>query len=458
MAAGNAFGALAPQYQMHVEDALTRKNIAQAMQQRFMQGQQQSFVPGGTGTPIAVKQGGLGTLAEALSGIISGQQIGQADAQIYGARSADQAAGQAELQAFMAEPDRNKAIAQALASSRPDIRAFALEQQKRRQDQVNQFAGVIKDRDATAAGNAIASQSLPTNFIPQPIPKPEILTQGDNTYALIPGANDTLDLKFAQKGVVVQNNAPAKISDAAIAENTAELKAKKDAYDLGREVVNSSQKAITALEEGAKAGGGEGLKQYLRQAVQAFNGKTEGLTETTQLSQALGDAILANARKLAPVTKADIGQLQDILGSVNTDPTALSKALAWNTAHGFKAMTDFNTFLDNQENLLKDIKNPDQADALRTIYAGQRVGRDMPKGLFGPQLFQLETAKHLGNLGYDMAKLQGLPPGFLDSPPKINMSGAFPATTKSTDPGVKPANLTPAEWDELQKLRQMYRK
>lgn len=438
-------------YQQEIEDAMRRKSIAQAMQQQFMQGQQQSFVPGGTGTPIAVKQGGLGSLAQALTGVVAQGQIGQADARIYGARQADAAEGQKQLAEFMANPDKNAAIAKALASNRADIRAFALEQQKRRQEQVHQFGQAVKDVDAQGAGRAISTGTLPTDYV---APKPgdiQFRTQGDSTVAIIPGVNNKTELKFAPKGVQV--NMPNKISDAALAENTAELKSKKEAYDLGRETVNSAQKAVTALEAGAKVGGGEGLKQYLRQAVQAVGGSAEGLTETTQLSQALGDAILANARKLAPVTKTDIGQLQDILGSVNTDPTALSRALAWQVAHGMKAMTDFNTFMDTQDKLINDVKNPDQADALKTIYAGQRTGRDMPKGLFGPQLFQLETAKHMKNIGYDMSKLQGLPPGFLDSEPKINMGGAFPSTTKPENKQDKPANLNDAEWAELQSLR-----
>jgi hypothetical protein len=438
-------GDMPPEYIAQLSENARRKAMAEAMLQQFTQGQQTQFVPGGTGTPIAVKQGGLGALAQALSGLNAGAQVQGYGAENEALRMQNDMERQKEYQSFVSNPDKSAAIATAMASRRPGVQKFGLEQQKREQDKAKDWASTVAPYDVTAAERAIRQGMPNTPFSLPTLADPSAMQVGPETALKIPKYNGITDYKIFPRPSTTSFDMrlPGQLNAGILAENTAELKAKKEGFDLAKDVFASAQKAVTALEAGAQAGGGESIKQGIKKALQFLGGDPAGLTETTQLSMALGDAILANARKLAPVTAADLTQLRDILGSVDTDPSALSRALAWNTAHSFKAMQDFNSFMDVQDTLPDSIKNAEHADALRSLYSGQRVGRDAPTGLIGPQLFQLETAKHLKNLGYDLSKLKGLPPGFANENPTIDMRGAFPATAEKTLTNKTPRALPP---------------
>jgi hypothetical protein len=425
-------GDMPPEYLAQLSENARRRAMAEAMLQQFTQGQQTQFVPGGTGVPIAVKQGGLGALAQALSGLTAGAQVQGYGAENEALRMQNDRERQQEYQNFVANPDKSAAIAAAMVSRRPGVQKFGIEQQKREQDRVKDFATAIGPVDAQGGGRAIASGIIPQNYTQPALPPITTGQAGPETYLINEGPNNKRDVRvFARPSTnTIDMRLPGQLNAGILAENTAELKAKKEAFDLAKETYSSGQKAITALENGAQAGGGEQLNQYIRQAVQFFGGDAKNLTDTAALKMALGDAILANARKLAPVTKADIGTLEQILGSINTDPSALSRALAWNSAHAFKAMHDFHGFMDVQERLPDSLKSPEHQDALRSLYAGQRIGREAPMQLYGPQLFQLEMAKQLKNIGYDTSKLAGAPPGFFGENPKIELGGAFPTSAK----------------------------
>ena len=142
-----AIGDMPPEYIAQITENMRRRAMADAMLQQFTQGQQTQFVPGGTGVPIAVKQGGVSALAQALSGLSAGQQSRGFAAENEALRLQNDAERQKEYQDFVTNPDKAAAIAKAMASRRPGVQAFALEQQKREQDRIKAFSQAISPTD-----------------------------------------------------------------------------------------------------------------------------------------------------------------------------------------------------------------------------------------------------------------------------------------------------------------------
>lgn len=363
--------------------------------------------------------------------------------------------------------DKNALLAQALSSANPMLRAAAEAARKNQQERVFKYADVAKDAAPGVAADTIRNNALPQKSLPAPKmpefgsvpgpngqPLPTVTNWGRGqipTASFGPGAAPSAT-------ATVQNSPDYK---AIIDTRAEELKTKKGSATAAKEILSSNMSAIQALEQGAKAGGLEGFKQGTRKALQGFGVDLPETASTEQLSMALGEQILANARKLAPVTGEDIKRLQEIKGSIGSDPQALTKMLAFTTAAAFKDTHDYNDYLSAQKGSISPMQTPQIQDQLRSLFAGQEIGYEAPSGLFGPQAFQLETARNLVNRGFDAKKLQGLPPEFLQDIAKnptmqINAMGGFPGVAPKTPPStVKPPTMSQADWDELQQLRKL---
>jgi hypothetical protein len=391
------FGSIGP---LGLDEVQRKKALSQALLQKFAGGQQQEFVPGGTGTPIAVKGSGLSALAQALTGFVANDS-----AQKFGAQEEG-------IKRQYAEQVRAQKMAEDLIKAR-DARTKAL------------ISGVSGDNPQFAADIAR------TNQIPDKVPPPPVGPIGkDAEFGTFQGPNGPIatvknyDLKgkvtgsFGPGSTNVSATAntilPNKIGEIPIDATNKDLIKWKEVFDDSRNVLANNQRAIQAIEAGAQAGGFQDIKQTVRKVIQALGGDPKGLSETEDLNQALGDAVLESIRKLAPVTNEDLKFVKDIKGSINTDPQALIKALSYTSAAAIKTMHNFNDYLSQQEQSLSVIKDPTQRDALRTLFAGQRIGREAPSNLPGNRLFQLETAQNLKNRQFDMSRLQGLPPEFLE--------------------------------------------
>jgi hypothetical protein len=164
----------------------------------------------------------------------------------------------------------------------------------------------------------------------------DIRGQGKATLGKV-GGDTNLDLKVDAKQ---QENA----DKAAFGLVEPGIKRWQEKATAAKEVIQANGLALDAIGRGAKSGGLEGVKQALRGIAQGFNINTDKYTETTELQMAVGNAILANARKLAPVTGEDIKRLEAILGSVNTDPTALEKMLTEYNGMASKTLQDANRY------------------------------------------------------------------------------------------------------------------
>ena len=106
-----------------------------------------------------------------------------------------------------------------------------------------------------------------------------------------------------------------------------------DSHDLAKGAadaligLNESRKAIAG---GVYAGAGADVKQQLAKGIQAlgFSVDPEKVTNTDYLQSQLGQGILSKAKTLgANPTDNDARIIRDIVGSINTDPQALTKLL-----------------------------------------------------------------------------------------------------------------------------------
>lgn len=351
--------------------------------------------------------------------------------------------------------DRNSIIAQTLASQNPMLRSAAANWQKQQGERANQYATAVKDSAPQLAADAIRNQEIPADKLPAPMEPQFGSVPGPN--GLIPTVTNTGrgGFKTGSFGPGAAPSATATVQNSPdykdlVESRSKELEKKKLSATAAKDILSANMAAVQALEEGGRLGGTEGIKQAVRKVAQGFGLENAATAPTEQLSMALGEQILAHARKLAPVTGEDIKRLEAIKGSISTDPQALVRMLSITTAAAFKDTHDFNDYLSEQKKSISPMQTPAIRDQLQTLFAGQEIGYEAPTGLFGPQLFQLDTARNLINKGFDAKKLSGLPPQFLkdlaENPNmSINATGAFPGIAPKKAPPLDPSKLSPEQ-------------
>lgn len=175
---------------------------------------------------------------------------------------------------------------------------------------------------------------------------------------------------------------------------------------------------------------------------------------------AAGGAILANAAKIRPASDTDMKILAKIVGDIETDPTALTRAIAHAQAMSLRELSDFNRYVGAQSENLTD-------PVMKSVFQNQHIGYELPGRLSGPMPFQMETLRALQNIGGDLSQFEGVDETgkpFKFSPNakfNINPTAAFPGVAdripEPTKPGTpqKPLRvdqLTPAQKEELRKL------
>jgi hypothetical protein len=398
---------LPPEYQQQIDELQQRRQLALAMAQRSMQ-----FQPAQSQGAMASRTPLLGAIAQAASGVLGQYGAGQAQSGIRDVQKRAQTAETAELQALQAgSPD--EFITKGQASRFPGIKALAKQLYETRQKNVEAGAKITGEAgDPAAALGMLRQGRLPDQYSPTPIPGPEFGT-GPNgqVYATTTNRRGEKDIKFPPVSAA-NINLPGNEGREAIDFHRKQLEARQGEASIAKETLTANSRAVDALEQGARAGGGESLKQALRKGLQAFGIATESTASTEQLQQAMGAELLNNARKLAPVTGTDIKVLEGLLGNINTDPTALTKAIAFNNAMALKTLKGYNSYVTEQNANLKN-------DYARDLFSGATKGYEMPQALYGPQAFQFETIRNLQNIGGDIS-------GFND-----------PATGKPFAPGSK---------------------
>lgn len=361
---------LPPEFAAELAKYQRQQQMAQMLQQQSMQqtGQPTQMVSG-----HAIKQSPLQGIAGALGMLASGKMNTEADAGIagVGAKVRDESTAETRNLTQQFQQDPQAGIAAALASKyNKDLGGTW---QKMYADRVNSVGGIMKDTDPAGAAAAVSGQNIPKGWQPPPLPAPAFNTSpnGEN-YVEVKNRKGESEIKFPPKAVNVTTKIEGKEGEKALDYLKDDLKTRQARAQAAVETLQANETARNAIASGAQMGGGEGLKQGVRKAAQAFGIEAPATAPTEQLQMALGQAVLAKARALAPVTQEDRTYLETLLGSVNTDPTALVKMLDIYDKYATKELTTYNAYVDTQS---KNMESP----YARDIFRGAGIGYEVPK-------------------------------------------------------------------------------
>ena len=432
-----------PEYQAQLQQIMRQRQMAQMLMQQNMAPQGTEVISG-----HAVRQSPMSQIARALAGLTSAYGVSKSDQ-----NAAEVARGMSQAQAeegkrlfgvFQQNPAQG--VAEAASSKFPQYQKLA----KEWQDALNlrlKGAGEAMSTGGDTQGAVATFQSgqIPTNYQGKQYPAPAI-SQVPGPNGPIPMVTTTdkfgvQDAKLGSGGVNVTTKIAGKEGEMALDDLKTEKKDRQARAQIAKESLQSNQTALEALNEGAKAGGGEGIKQAIRKAGQAIGFSAPETASTEQLQMGLGDAILRKARALAPVTGEDVKRLEAILGSVNTDPQALVKMLSIYNSLAVKELQTFNKWVDYQG---ANLETP----YARDLFKGAGIGYEIEPPP-GNQTQQLRAIGELGKRGGDITQfgINGQP--FEQGAQFDIRGGSQPAAPAQTQPN----NLSPAEEKRYQELK-----
>lgn len=428
--AGNAAlpftGMMPPEYQGNILAEQQKQALAQALMAQTL---------GYQGTPdskrrIVAKTPLSHALLNSAIGALAGKTSNEAGAKINAQQAAFQQAGNAEVNRILGLPEERQTAA-AMGSKFPQAQALAKALQERdkakaanMEARLGHYGTALSKRDPTAAASAIASGKMDPGYTPQPLPDPQI-TQVQTPQGLRPMVTNTNAMgekhgTLAGGGVNITNQIPG---DQKIGVNTLEagLKPREEAAAAAKNIYAATSRAVDALQRGAQAGGGQNIKQNVRMVLQAFGVNAPGTAETAELGMALGNAILTEAAKIKPISNTDIQTLEKIVGSIGSDPTALSRALAFSQAVSLDALGNYNRYVQEQGATMVD-------PVAKQRLAGSTIGFEVPKSLSGPTQHQLEVMRQMQMFGGDITKFNDPTgqPFRQDSKFDINPAGGYP--------------------------------
>ena len=343
----------------------------------------------------------IAPIIQAITGGLTARnaQQGMAGAQTANANEISQ--GQA---AFNADPDKKAAIAKMIASMNPGLQAFGREQQTREDERLKTVAEM---QAKISAPDAIATYLAgdPNMARGSQFPEPTVSSAPGPDGRSVPYLVNTMEGGRKQGTSIglpsnVSVAADAKLQQAEgedlIRANIKGLAEGKEKAQIAQASIANASRVIDGLEKGAKVGGGQGPLQTVREWGKTFFGldiPETGVTAETRA--ALGQAVLDNARKLAPVTAEDVRRLEKMLGSIDTDPAALPALMAWQTAKSLKVLQDYEA---QSGKLSADSKFGNQYVALGT-------GVGMPQVLRGPMQWKMQVLQELQREGGDPVPL-----------------------------------------------------
>lgn len=433
---------LPPEYQAEAQALMQRRALAQALAQRALTPQQTEMVGN-----RAVKRSPLSFLAQALTGYLGNKQASQAGQDLQGVFSRYGTDSRSELERLQGMPEP-EAIKAGQVSKFPSAQAMAKALLESRQKRAEKGATVLGEAGQTdralqtlntgevpAGGSANAFTQPRVDWIKSPEGQSVAQTTNYDKYG-----RPTIAL--GSQGTNVINQLPGKEVDTALDTLKADLKERQARAQAAKESLSSNRVVLEAINAGAASGGGERYKQAIRKAGQAFGFNAPETAPTEELQMGLGNAILAKARTLAPVTQEDIRGLEVTLGSINTDPGALQKMISVYNGIASKELQDFNRYVDFQT---KNLQNPNA----RSIFSGAGIGYEMQPPP-GNQSQGLAAIAELLSRGGDPTQF-AVGGEQLPSDVKINVKPRGPTQGDASQP--RPAGLNDAEWQELQELR-----
>ena len=405
------------EYQSQIDALKKRQMMAQLLQKQ------------GLNPAIAQSQGRMAArtsplsfLSSALSSYIGTQADAKADQGISGVKQKYATDAQGAVDTFLKTPEEEQ---DAFAAKTPfaPVREIAKTLAERKKQRVSDFITAVKDVDPAAAGGAALAGNVPRTPYSVPGLKPSETGNLPDGTAYVRDFNRKNEptTRLVGKGVNVVNQIPKAENRLGLDVLEAGLKPREEAAVAAKNVISSTNRAVDALARGAQAGGGEGIKQGLRKAMQAFGVTPPNTEQTNELQMALGSAILTEAAKIKPISNTDIETLRDIVGSINTDPNALVRALAFMQAESIRGLQNFGKYVEEQGSTLQD-------PLARQRLAGVTIGSELPGELFGPQSFQMGVLQALKQGGGDLSKFRiGGQPIPADAQFNISPGKGFPA-------------------------------
>lgn len=243
--------------------------------------------------------------------------------------------------------DVKGAIAQAMLGKFPDTRALGTRiqtredaRQKHSDDMLGTGAKLLAETNPQAALQFFQNGD-PKAIVPPPVVREPVFSkspQGDNVVTTMDMKTGRPVVQFAPKEPKVNVNTKVTTGDHTDVQldkvGIEMLQKKKDEAADAQNVISSAIRSNKLLNMGADAGGGASVRQSVRVFAQAFGVDIPVTGMTEELRMRLGENILAQARKLAPVTGNDVVLLQQLLGSIDTDPNALREVNSLMLAKG----------------------------------------------------------------------------------------------------------------------------
>lgn len=433
------------EYQQQIEQALRKKKLAEMLQERSMnyQGPQ----PMG---PVAVKQSMFSTLANALGGVGGAYMAGKAGDdvnKVRGQYAQDEAADVASLTG-MPELDAIKAGTNSKFSrSREIAKTMQTQAEKRRELK----AGVYKDGGQTTQ----ALQTLDGTPVsaPEPLKQPEVKWITDPNGKIIPQVTNydvrgqgKVNLGSQGSNTSITNTMPGKEGEISLERESADLKDMQAKARAAQSTLANAERLTKVLEEGASVGGQAGTKQAARKLFQAFGIQTDESGPTDSARSLLGKGLLENAKQLGiNPTDTDAKRIEQIVGTIDTDPASLPQLIAWMSGGAHKTLQDFGEFVN--------VKRKGQgAQKYPGLYDTLDIGIKQPESLFGPTELQVRILEALKQSGGDISKFQ-------DKTGPVAANSTFtlgkPGAIAPKDPVVDNSPLSP---DELKRYNDLKKK
>ena len=398
-------GQLPPEFQAQIQDLLRKRQMAMAMQQQAQQQQPQQYSPG----PYAhaVKTSPFEHLAKGVGAFLGSKKEEDATKGLADVQSQAQGKISSEIARIQAMPVK-EAIAAARAHPFPQVQAIgkALADQMWKSAELTSQAlskgGFHQDAVNTAQGQVPPAQ-LPPKTEPYALylldakGQPVLDAQGQKIPAVREVDKDgNVTLKPLRSGTNVAVNLPGEEGKHALQQQTARLKDLQTGAEGAVRGLGYNRIALDALNEGAKVGGLGGFKQSMRKLAQGFGIQSDDNTSTEALTMSLGNAVLDRARTLAPVTAEDVKRLQEILGSVNTDPMALVKFLEEYNAIYMNKIQTLHQYVDAQS-------GPNTNPETKRLHQNQAIGFPMPTEVAGTATQGIRTLQKARQHGMDLS-------------------------------------------------------
>ena len=389
---------LPPEYQDQLDAFMRKQKLAQILQARAQN--MQAPAQG----PVASRISPFSALAGLGSGVLGGYMGNQADEGIRGVQkqyTADEASDVSKMLASPEDQRINMGLNSKFQRSRDLAKIFQTQDEKRRElgSKVYSEAGDTPNALAALRGTPVGPSTPPkkadVTWVAGPdgkiLPKTTNYDKHGIEHVTLgaSGTNVSTEVKLPSDEVKDANKREQ--------EDLAAMQAKAR---TGQASLATATRLNKVLEENADAGGGASLRQTARKFLSNFGVDLPETGPTDTAKQLFGRGLLENAKSLGiNPTDADAKRIEDIVGTIDTDPASMPRLIALMAANGHKAMQDFNQFVK--------IKRGGQAAKLYPgLYETADVGIRQPEKLFGSQDLQMRTMEALQQAGGDVSQFQ----------------------------------------------------